>query len=211
MRKSLGAAESNVADSATKAYVDGYTAARSGYTPPSGSWQMPGNPLVTVDTGAMVSGSLFFMPYDIGPLPMTIDALGISVTTALVAGTTTTSVGLYKDDGSGGYPDTTSGGRIGSGTLTLTSTGIKTVTVSATLAPGRYWTGFLYVQTVAPTTAAVVSRASAAGNLWQLGSATSWTHARGLVLTSQTVLPTTQVSALAPNVNQSVLVGIRRA
>lgn len=214
MRKSLGAAESNVADSATKAYVDGYTAARAGLTPPSGSWQMPSNPLVTVDTGVLVSGTVYYMPYDIGPASMTISALGISLTTIQVGGTAVTSLGLYKDDGSGGYPDMTNAtGKIGSGAVTMTGgtvPTIRTLSLSATLTPGRYWTAFLYYASVAPTTAPQLCRASAAGNLWEAASATQWAHRRGLTIASQTALPTTQVT-LVPTNNQCALVGIQRA
>lgn len=211
MRKSLGAAESLAADSATKAYVDGYTAARAGYTPPSGAWQMPSNPIVTVDTGVLVSGSAYYMPFDIGPQSMTIQAIGCSVITAQVSGTVVNSLGLYRDDGSGGYPDMTNAtGKIGSGTFSATSTGIKSVSISTTLIPGRYWVGMLYYASSTPSTVPQFNRASAAGNIWIAESSTSWAHMRGLRITGQTALPTTQVT-LDPTNNQTCLVGIQRA
>lgn len=211
MRRSMGALEALVEDAVRKAYVDGYTAARSGYTPPSGGWQMPSNPMVTVDAGTLVSGTVYYMPYDIGPNSMTITGISAAVTTAQVGGTVVNSLGLYLDDGSGGYPDMTNAtGKIGSGTFVATSLGIKTVSISATLTPGRYWTAFLYYASAAPTTAPQFTRASAAGNLWEASTATAWAHRRGIAIASQTALPTTQVT-LAPNNNQSALVGIKRA
>lgn len=212
MRKALGAAESGSTDVVTKGYVD--QARSPGFTPPSGGFQMPSNPNVTVDQGVLVSGTAYYLPYDIGPQAMTITALGISLSTLQVGGTATTFfMGLYKDDGSGGYPLMTAAGLIGSGSVAVTSGTVplvKTVAVSATLAAGRYWTGFLYYAPSAPTTVPQLCRVSAGGGMWEASTSTLWAHRRGLTITGQTALPTTQVT-LVPTNNQCALVGIKRA
>lgn len=166
------------------------------FTPPSGGWQQPAN-MMNSAAVAVTSGTATFCALDVGPEEQSYTALGVAVTTAQVAGTTTTTLGAYRDDGSGGRPNLV-GGPVVSAAVTLTATGNRPGAVTWNPQPGRWWLAFLYVASVAPTTAPQVSGiANAAPVLWVPSAGAIGGSVRGLTATGLTVLPTTQV-ALTP-------------
>lgn len=160
------------------------------FTAPAGFWQPPSH-LVSSSPAALTSGALFFMPFDVGPMPDAFSALGVGVTTAQVSGTTTTTLAVYPDDGTGGQPRTV-GGPIVSGTVTLTATGNRSAAVAWNPDAGRYWLAFLYVATAAPTTAPLVQAITNGTSLWQ--TTIGGNPTRGLSVAAQTAMPTGAVT-----------------
>ncbi len=136
-----------------------------GYNPPSGAWAMPGN-ILSVAAGTPVSGKVCYWPIDIGPAGLTLQSIGVNVTTARVGGTVVEKLGLYSDNGSGGAPLVTSGGLLASGSINLSTLGVKTVSTSLTLTEGRYWLAFIYYASVAPSTAPQTTCCTNAVTLW---------------------------------------------
>lgn len=120
----------------------------------------------------------------------TYDALAINVSTAQVGGTVTCKLALYKDDGSGSWPDTTT--IIVSGTVVLTATGNAVATFTSTaLSTGLYWAACYYSASSAPTTAPQAR--CLANTSWSLGLPNALdltTRARGYYRSSLTDLPT---------------------
>lgn len=188
------------------------TSLLSGFTPPSGSWQQPSN-FMNSAGGMGVSQTIYWMPFDIGPNSMTLQSIAVNVNTALVGGTTTTTLALYSDDGTGGFPLLTSGGLLQSGTVVLTSVGKATLSSSLVLTRGRYWGAFLYNETSAPSTAAILATYSnAAPALWLPNGFTLGSASRALTLTGQTSMPTTAQTLSVSNTGQVVpVMGLRRA
>lgn len=124
---------------------------------------------------------------DIGPSGMTVQAIGCSVNGAQSGGTTTTTLGLYGDDGSN-RPNLSN--LIFSGTVTLTATGNRTAAITPTFLPyGRYWSAFLYVVSSAPTTAATCFGIN--NNAPLMYTANIAGIVRGLQITGQSSLPST--------------------
>lgn len=161
------------------------------YTPPSTGWQPPNN-YFSGAVATVVSGTATFLPFDVGPVAKSYSNLGVGVTTAQVAGTTTTTLGVYRDDGSGGQP-LLAGGPLVSTTIVLTATGNAKGAVTWAPAPSRYWLAFLYVATVAPTTSAQVTAVTnSSPSLWLTSTLTlGTTLGRALQVTGLTALPTT--------------------
>lgn len=166
-------------------------------TPLSAEWIAPTVLGGFVSTGqTLVAGSCYFLPLDV-VRPLTVRALGISVTAAQSGGTTTLSVGVYRDDGTLGNPLLPPGPVASGAVAALTSIGNRTVAVSTTLSPGRWWLASLYVVTSAPTTAATVAAYN--GNI---GLATPIPNGSALTLnsrcrqlTGQSALPTSGTPA----------------
>ncbi len=180
------------------------------YTAPAGAWQHPSNFLSSANN-TLSSGSVYFSPLDVGPAPKAYDRLGVNVGTAQVGGSTTFTLGLYPDDGSGGAPNTAAGPLV-SGPVPLTAGGLAALTISGTLQPARYWMASLYVSTTAPTTAplvAVISNASP--GLWIPPTLSIGSLSRALVLTSQTALPTTASSPVGGSSSNIPVVAARAA
>jgi len=179
----------------------------SPFTPPSGNWQQPAN-MVTAAPGSVTSGQLTLCPFDVGPASKQFNALGVGVTTAQVAGTTTTTLAVYPDNGTGGLPNLV-GGPTATGTVVLTTAGNASATIASTLAAGRYWAAFLYVASAAPTTAPQVNAIATGPSLWIPSTTTIGTTSRGLTAAGLSAMPTTQI-ALSPTGSTVVaVVGIR--
>jgi hypothetical protein len=186
------------------------------FTAPSNFWQAPANQMGGGSATAVTSGQLSFVPFDVGPVTKTYSNIGVGVGTAQVGGTTTTTVGVYPDDGTGAYPFTLRGPTF-SGTLTLTATGNRTASLSSlALAPGRYWLAFIYVASVAPSTVPTVNTLNNAVNMpistgLTIGSATS----RGWFVASQTVIPAAgtdiRASLGSASGSQAVVVALQAA
>lgn len=171
----------------------------------SGAWQYPPN-LSSSVVGSLTSGTLTLVALDVGPTAKAFTALAVAVSSAQVGGSTTTTLGLYPDNGSGGLPNLV-GGPIVSGTIPMTPVGNATFTPASpfTLAAGRYWMAFLYVVTTAPTTVSTVRVFSTGTSIWissasTIGAAITF----GLSSIGQTVLPTTQIT-LSPNAGPPVV------
>lgn len=185
-----------------------------GFTAPSTYWQLPCNQMGAGTATAVTSGNLTFVPVDVGPAATAYAALGVGVSaTVQVAGTTTTTLAVYPDDGTGARPQC-AGGPIASGTVTLTAANNRTVAISTTLQPGRYWLAFLYVESVAPTTKAQVymitnavtgpiASSSVIGNI----------VGRGWLITGATVMPTTDVRSSMTSIGgtQAPIVALQAA
>jgi hypothetical protein len=184
-------------DLTKKDYVDSQVRP---FTAPAGMWQMPANEMGTGSPAAPASGDLGFVPIDVGPGSKRFSNIGCGVSTAQVAGTTTTWLALYPDDGTGGMPQC-AGGPIAFATVTLTATGNRTASLPLSLPPGRYWGTFLYVASVAPTTAPQVYMM---GNAVQGPVASTNTigntAGRGWVVGGQSALPAADIrSQLLPS------------
>lgn len=178
---------------------------RGGFPAPSGGWNMPPNLLGTAAGSALVSGTAFFWPLDLSNAAL--QSLGCNVTTAQVGGTTTTTLGLYGDDGSGGAPNF-AGGLLASGTVVLTTTGVKTAAITYTPTPGRYWSAFLWVASVAPGTVPILTCATNATSLW-CPNANFPTVIRCFTLTGLSALPTTAQTLAGNGGSTGVIVGAR--
>ncbi len=183
-----------------------------GLTPASGGIQQ--TPFATSATGTPVPGALSLVPFDIGPAPLVIQSVGVFTVAAYVAGssTGTYTLALWPDDGTGGAPAWAS--LLAQGTISPTSASANTYWVtSQTLAPGRWWAGFLYAQGgTAPTTAATFSCIqNPAPAVWVTASTSIGTVARALRATSQTVIPTTAQTLGATGANDAPVIGLRRA
>jgi hypothetical protein len=149
----------------------------------------------------------------VGPVPVSYQSLGVGVTTAQVGGTTTSTLGLYKDNGSGGLPNLV-GGPLYSGTVTLTATGNQFSALTMTNLLGRYWMAFLYFESVAATTKPshnMITNSSPA--MWLASSITIGTSSRALQVTAtaQTALPTTQVAITPVGGSQAAVIAARAA
>lgn len=208
MRRQVGVAPSAATDTATKAYADAF--GFKGYTPPPGQFQNPDHHLGGSTTGTPNNQAIYFEPFTIGPAGLAINQVGVDCTTAAVAGagTITTTLGLYIDNGSGGYPLLTAGGLLASGTFAAT-VGTVGITVSLTLAPGRYWGAFLYVTTGSITTAPQFMAIAANGvALW--GSKPG-AVSRTLYLTGQSSLPTTTQTLATQSGSTAPAIGLKAA
>ena len=180
------------------------------YTAPSGAWNMPTH-VVGSGAGAPASGTVYWTPMNVGPQDLPLQALGVNCTTAYAGTSATLTLGIYKDDGTGGMPLLTSAGLVVSGaTGALTTTGTKQYTFTATLTPGRYWLASLLVAT-GQTTAAQFQCVSTSTNLWLPGTATLGGLSKALAVASQTVLPTSAVTMAYTNSTVAPTVHFRTA
>lgn len=175
------------------------------FTAPSGLWQVPQN-YISAAPAALTSGLLQLVPFDVGPNAGAYNALGVNVTTAQVGGTTTTSLAIYPDDGSGGRPNLAAG-PITAATATLTALANRAAAVTWNPAPGRYWLAFLYVQTAAPSPLPQLSFINS-GLAW-MPQSTLGTPGLGYTVSGQSALPVTaQTLVIATTVP---LIGARAA
>ncbi len=179
-----------------------------GYGPPPGGYLMPSN-LTAISATAVTPGVVTFVPVDVGPRGLSAAALVVSCSAAEVGGTTSTVLGVYPDDGSGGLPDCSNGPLV-SGQVTLTATGVRSVTVSKTLPPGRYWAACGYFATAAPGTLPKVTC-----NNQSSSSVTLWNQAfpaivRYLFLSGRTSLPLAAPSGFSCGTDGGgIVVGVR--
>lgn len=192
MRERVGVAPLLDIDGVTKGYVDQRNGVR--YSPRIGDLATDPNLLSTGTGAALVSGKATFHRLALGV--GTYDALFVHCTTAQSLGTITISAGIYPDDGSGAWPDT-SANPITSCTFPANSmtTGMKQGTLTAPLVvtrPTTYWVAVLYVAASAPTTAPVLT--SVANNLQTYSRPATLvlgTVGRGYYRTGLTALPNT--------------------
>ena len=184
----------------------------SGFTPPVLSIQQPCIGSGTA-TAAFISGQISFVPFDIGPKPLKTNRLGLTVVAAQAGGVTQCVIGLYRDNGTGGYPDIPAG-PLASGPLILTAVGNTwTDFTEITIPRGRAWLSVFYLATTAPTTIPTTYYMGTTGQqLWTppnllIGGQTS----RGLIKTGLAAVPTTDPVLSISGGNQVVLGGIRRS
>ncbi len=179
-----------------------------GYGPPPGGYLMPSN-LTAISTAAVTPGVVTFVPVDVGPRGLSAAALVVSCSAAEVGGTTSTVLGVYPDDGSGGLPDCSNGPLV-SGQVTLNATGVRSVAVSETLPPGRYWAACGYFVTAPPGTLPKVTC-----NNQSSSSVTLWNQAfpaivRYLFLAGRTSLPLAPPSGFSCGTDGGgIVVGVR--
>lgn len=187
MRDIVGTRPVNGSEAADKAYVD---AAYRGFTPPSGSLLQPMHMITGASNMNPASGTAYLTPFDVGPLPFIMQSIRINVVTAQAGGAANTTLGLYRDNGTGGMPLLTAAGLVTSGVVSVTVTGNQDLTAAFTLGPGRYWGAYLYSVTTAPTTAAVVASINSCVSLWLPNANALGTAVRGLIVNGLTALPT---------------------
>lgn len=124
----------------------------------TGARMRPNNyygPMGSTSTAALTLNRLTVVPFYV-PRRVTINQLGVNVTTASGTPDTEGRVGIYADvqDGYGGYPgDLVTGS---AGTVATDAIAFATATVDATLNPGLYWLAFV-PQTVTCSTATFTS------------------------------------------------------
>jgi hypothetical protein len=97
-------------------------------------WKSPASASYLSSTGsAPTANAIYFTPFLISK-SSTFDAIGLGVTTA--AAGAVARLGIYSSSSTTFYPTTL---LTDYGTVALDTTGIKTVTIAATLSPGIYW------------------------------------------------------------------------
>lgn len=100
----------------------------------TGLWY-PALPCTGISTNQLPNQALRLTPMDV-PRALTLTGLAVEVTTAGETGCTF-RLGIYGDDGTG-YPGALI---LDAGTVAADTTGVKTVTISQALLPGRCWVG----------------------------------------------------------------------
>lgn len=180
-------------------------------TPPSGAWGHASS-FIEGTTGTITSGQVGFSFHDVGPNPLTVQAIGLNTTVAQAGGATTLTLGIYEDDGTGGSPLLSAAGLrfSGDGGL-LTTAGLKSAAASLTLQPGRYWLAALYRATTAPTTAPTFTTVSRSQNTWFANGTAIGTLGRGLYVQGQTALPTAPVTLLSNSGTSNPVLALRAA
>lgn len=128
----------------------------------SGLWY-PSLPCSGLTTSQIPNQSLRLTPMDV-PRSLTVSGLAVEVTAAGEA-SSTFRFGIYADDGTG-YPGVLV---LDAGTVAADSTGVKTITISQALTPGRYWVGGV-TQGAATTAATIRTPANA---MVSIGSSTT--------------------------------------
>lgn len=113
---------------------------RYGTTAPE-RWYTAPNTGTALTTGAPTANTLRAIPL-IVPDTMTFDAIAINVTTLLSGNA---RLGIYADNGNL-YPGSLV---LDAGTVSTTTTGVKSITINQTLNPGLYW--LVLVSSAAPT------------------------------------------------------------
>lgn len=167
MREQVGLPPADPRDVVTKGYVD--QASLLAAVPQVG-WYATDSTVLQFGTGsALVSGKQTYHRLFLGPA--TYDALAVNVLTAQTAnGAVTLTGSLYPDDGTDGWPDTSTNPLQSAQFAALTSTGYKLAVLPAPLVVTRpiiYWVGVLWLVTTAPGTAPVLN--SIANNIQSLG------------------------------------------
>jgi hypothetical protein len=131
-------AGTNTTQLATTAFVQ--SAATPGFSYKSGYYYDTKNATVANGSGVLqTNNDLFFHSYQVTSA-ITIQSLSINVSSAAASSSTIARLGIYTDNGSGS-PQTLI---LDAGTVQLNSTGIKTITVSQSLAKGIYWFAVWY-------------------------------------------------------------------
>lgn len=163
------------------------------YAAPTTQYQPPSHQ-VTSSAGTMTGGTVQFVPFDVGPGGDQFDRIAVNVGTAVVGGTTPTlRLGIYADDGTGGGPGTLV---LDAGNVVITATGIQTITISQTLAAGRYWLAGAYTFAATPTTAPQVFMVTSSLSI----SGPTWTNAyrsKSLSIAAGAALPASGAGAAA--------------
>lgn len=189
----IGADVKNLRSTAvSKAYVDALSYLDA-YTPQVG-WLATDSGLLSAQAGiALVSGKATF--HRLFLMPGTYDSVWVNCSTAQSGGTVTLQSGLYPDDGTGSWPDTTATPLASGSFTTPVTTGMKQANLATPLVlskPTLLWSCVLYIATVAPTTPPVLS--ASGNNLQNYGRPSNiglTTPIRGYLRTGLAALPTT--------------------
>jgi hypothetical protein len=126
--------------------------------PPIGGYDIPAGILPNTGTGvAQTTGRMYIQPWVIGPSGFTVDQAAIRMSTPQSGGTTTAYVAVYGTD-QYGLIDTSQRLMLSNSfVLTTSAATIYATFPTPTFLPiGLYWVAYLYVQTSAPTTQALV-------------------------------------------------------
>ena len=147
--------------------------------PATGEYLIPWGP-VNPTTAALstTAGGMFLVPIDVARRT-TFDQIAVRVTSAGAGVGYVLRLGLYADDGTGYKPNLAAAPILDAGTVDPTSTGTKTITISQTLEPGRYWAAIASQATTITTGATI----AVFGQTPQL---------------AQTILPSTATEAARP-------------
>lgn len=178
------------------------------YTPKSQQWVTPPHFTTAVNLAA-TSGTIYGVPLPVRK-GVQIDQVGVTLATVQSGGgSSTVTIGLYPDDGTGTGPAWSI--PIATGTIDPT-TGAgtdKLVAAATTLAPGLYWTTFLLVNGGTPpgTPATWTSGNAVDGSL---PAAHPYGGTRCFTASGQTQMPTTTL-ALSPALASCPIVSVRAA
>lgn len=93
-----------------------------------------GTPFLTQSGSLATKDTIFATPLWINA-PISVDRIAVKNETAGDAGSVA-RLGIYSDDGTGGYPGAL---LLDAGTVSITSTGVKEITISQALTAGAYW------------------------------------------------------------------------
>lgn len=136
----------------------------------------PTVPCTGTGTNQIPNQALRLAPFDV-PRSLTLSGLAVEVSTAGEA-SSTFRFGIYADDGTG-YPGLLV---LDAGTVAADTTGVKTLTISQALTPGRYWVGGV-TQGAATTPATLRTPANA---MVSIGSSTTPATTSSLMAYNQT-------------------------
>lgn len=98
---------------------------------------------LAVTSGAIIAGETYFFPFDVSD-PRTFTSIAMRVTT-FIAGSQC-RMGIYGEDQINGGPGALV---VDAGTVATTSNGLKTIPISTTLTPGRYWFAISFSHAIA--------------------------------------------------------------
>lgn len=166
--------------------------------------------VISVAGSAPTGLATAFSWIDIGPMPLKVNGLAATVTTAASGGTgLALQLGLFADDGSSCYP----GSLVqNAGSVVLSAIGqVVAAFTTITLQPGRYWAAGKYTYTTAPTTAPQLQQLTAVAP--SLPGALIASNYRGYVATGQTAgaFSAAAPSGMSPATSGVILVGLRAA
>jgi hypothetical protein len=102
-------------------------------------WYGPEVQDLTSTTITMVTGNMYLYPIIVSEANEVWDSCAFEVTTAATGNAATVFLGIYSDEGWSGKPQSAIGG---TGSIAITSTGVKTHAFNINLDPGLYWLAF---------------------------------------------------------------------